>query len=190
MSIIAQDASSTVENRSLTLRGSVGPFLSREQILAAAGECFAQAGYDGTTIRAIAGKLDCSVGSIYRYFADKRQLLLALAERAMRPVLENLEDGGSFEQSRQRYIELAAGNGELYRLQFWLAADGLPPVIEQIITRWSELLASADEAQRQWAMLHGLLMLQAAGSGETLPQPPIATSRWGGDDPAEDMTLL
>ena len=51
--------------------------LSRGQILDATETCLAELGYDGTTIRAIAKRLDCAVGTIYRYFRDKRSLLTA-----------------------------------------------------------------------------------------------------------------
>ena len=57
--------------------GRTPTHLSRDQILDATGRCLASRGYDATTIRTIAGVLDCAVGSIYRYFRDKRELLLS-----------------------------------------------------------------------------------------------------------------
>jgi len=194
MSTITQDAMPRVmEERSLTLRSSAGPFLSREQILDATDACFAQAGYDGTTIRAIAAKLDCSVGSIYRYFRDKRDLLLACGRRMMRPVLTE----PTFERSLGLYMAIADRGREIYRLQFWLAGEGLPDYIGQIIDHWSELLADRDEAKHRWALLHGLLMLgcDPAQIPEMMGREVGASQRglrepfWRSES-AEDMTLL
>ncbi len=46
--------------------------LSQDGILDATEACLQEHGYDGTTIRRIAGRLECAVGTIYRHFTDKR----------------------------------------------------------------------------------------------------------------------
>ena len=164
-----------------------GTFLSREQILDATDACFAKAGYDGTTIRAIAARLDCSVGSIYRYFRDKRDLLLACGRRMMRPVIEE----PTFDRSLAAYRTIATEHGEMYRLGFWLAGHGVPEYIAQIIKRWGELLQDEDEAQRRWAMAHGLLMLGRADETVCDPPPPCPPALIvEPDEELEDMTLL
>jgi AcrR family transcriptional regulator len=54
----------------------------RDQILAAAGICFARHGFAATSMPDIATVADMSVGALYRYFASKEQLFLAVvAER-------------------------------------------------------------------------------------------------------------
>jgi AcrR family transcriptional regulator len=142
-----------------------GGFLSRQHVLDATAACFAEDGYDGTTIRAIAGRLGCAVGSIYRYFADKRQLLDAMAQRTMHAALAGLETGAvRFDDSVREYLNQIEQHREAYRLMFWLAAVGadqpqLPGVIERIIKHWADLLGDADEARRRWALMHGLAML-------------------------------
>lgn len=135
-----------------------GP-LSRRQILDAAAACFAESGYDGMTIRAIAGRLDCSVGSIYRYFADKRDLLIACAERGMAAMVADAQQGrDSFADSCRRYVEAASAQGELYRLWFWLEG-GVPALIERWVDAWAERLGDATEARRRWALAHGAALL-------------------------------
>jgi AcrR family transcriptional regulator len=136
--------------------------LSRAQILEATEACFAEAGYEGTTIRAIAGRLGCSVGSIYRYFEDKRQLLLACAERMLAPAAEAIEAGGTVEASEAVYARQARGHESLYRLRFWLGADarrGVPAIIERILAGWGDRLEDRERTERRWAALHGALML-------------------------------
>jgi len=50
----------------------------RQQILEAAWECFAEKGYQETTIRLIAERMNLSTGIIYSYFKGKDDLLEAI----------------------------------------------------------------------------------------------------------------
>ncbi|MEX0741186.1 MAG: TetR/AcrR family transcriptional regulator [Phycisphaeraceae bacterium] len=159
--------SATMMLRSAPTNGS----LSREQILHATHACYMADGYDGTTIRAIAGRLDCAVGSIYRYFHDKRELLLACGSAVFEPLLEQvqrreLEPAVSF----RRYVELAAEHDALYRLLFWLSvADdrpAVPRVVAELLEAWAEDIA---EAPTYWATAHGLLMLGTPTAQTPLP---------------------
>lgn len=54
---------------------------TRERILAAALELFAEQGFEGATMRGIAERADCSLGLAYRYFRTKEEMVLALYER-------------------------------------------------------------------------------------------------------------
>jgi AcrR family transcriptional regulator len=54
----------------------------RDQILSAAGTCFARHGFAAASMPEIAAVAGLSVGALYRYFASKEQLFLAVvAER-------------------------------------------------------------------------------------------------------------
>lgn len=48
---------------------------TRNAILHAAGDLFAEQGYEATTTHQIASRADVSVGAVYRYFADKEAIL-------------------------------------------------------------------------------------------------------------------
>ncbi len=48
---------------------------TRNSILQAAGEIFAEQGYEKTTTHQIAARADVSVGALYRYFADKEAIV-------------------------------------------------------------------------------------------------------------------
>ena len=52
----------------------------RREILVAAGELFAQEGYESVSLRRIADKVDYSPAAIYLYFEDKADLLHQLCE--------------------------------------------------------------------------------------------------------------
>ena len=51
---------------------------TRERILQVAHALFAESGYEGTTLRDIAEGAGCSLGLLYRYFARREDLALAL----------------------------------------------------------------------------------------------------------------
>jgi AcrR family transcriptional regulator len=53
----------------------------RDQILAAATSMFAEKGYSRATMKAIALRAGLAPGTIYLYFASKRDLILALVDR-------------------------------------------------------------------------------------------------------------
>lgn len=53
---------------------------TREAVLRAAAACFEESGYDETTTAMIARRAGISVGSVYSYFRDKREILIELLE--------------------------------------------------------------------------------------------------------------
>ena len=65
---------------------------TRERILRAAERCFAEAGYDGAHISAIARKAGCSVGAVYFRFKDKDALFFAIAESFAAEIRASLPD--------------------------------------------------------------------------------------------------
>jgi len=58
----------------------------RQEILAAAARIFAEKGYAATTTREVAAAADLAEGTLYNYFANKRELLLAVASEAEAPM--------------------------------------------------------------------------------------------------------
>jgi AcrR family transcriptional regulator len=144
---------------------SASGFLSRQHVIEAAASCFAERGYDGTTVRAIAARLGCSVGSIYRYFSDKRHLLCACAEHALGPAVEACRaPGATLERAVAGYVDCAVTHDELYRLMFFLSvavehSAHRPRRISQIIDGWAPLIGGSTAAERCWALVHGGLML-------------------------------
>ena len=53
----------------------------RPQILDAAEACFTRSGFHRTTMQDVAGEAGMVPGNLYRYFASKDALILALIER-------------------------------------------------------------------------------------------------------------
>lgn len=57
------------------------------RILEAAAELFREAGYEGAKIEAIAAEADVSVGTIYNYYRNKGDLLMAIVSMEVNEVL-------------------------------------------------------------------------------------------------------
>ncbi|MEL7087420.1 MAG: TetR/AcrR family transcriptional regulator, partial [Planctomycetota bacterium] len=139
--------------------------LSRQQILDATDACLQELGYDGTTIRRIAKELGCAVGSIYRYFDDKRALLTAVVQRRFDPVTERIGQKAPIDATANLYSQIAAEQPELYRLMFWLSSIGktthtntLPGVIRDVVDGWADQLGDRRAAEGYWSQLHGSIM--------------------------------
>jgi TetR/AcrR family fatty acid metabolism transcriptional regulator len=71
-------------------------------ILAAAQDVFVRKGYEAAAISDVARTASVSDGLVYRYFASKRDLLLAVLDGFYRRIINNLEQAaasaGSFEE--------------------------------------------------------------------------------------------
>ncbi|MFI4860450.1 MAG: TetR/AcrR family transcriptional regulator [Phycisphaerales bacterium JB063] len=140
--------------------------LDESQVLDATARVLRERGYDGATIRAIARQLDCAVGSIYRYFPDKRALLDGVCQRRFASVADHAELRSGVRTSVLMYARVASEQPELYRLMFWLASVGkqqlseaVPAVVRRVIAGWAESLNDQARAKALWAQLHGFIML-------------------------------
>ena len=131
--------------------------LQPDQILDVTRQSLREFGYEATTIRRIARMLGCAVGSIYRFFTDKRELLMAVAQQQLEPAADEV-DQLSFEQSVGRYLERVAIDSGSYWMMFWLVQGSgspgqLPPVVERIIAGWARKLGDEAQAKSAWAMV-------------------------------------
>ena len=172
-------ATSTAAPRPVSTVPRTPTQLSRQQILEATAACLLDLGYDGTTIRRIAKQLDCAVGSIYRYFDDKRALLAAVVQGRFEPIIDEIERGLPVRAVAASYIDVATEQPELYRLMFWLACVGqtthgntLPRVICRVIDGWAQQLDDPAAAAAFWNQLHGEIMQGRRDERLTLPRVP------------------
>jgi AcrR family transcriptional regulator len=84
----------------------------RNQIVAAAWDCFTENGYHETTLRDIARRMNTSTGVIYRYFKGKDQILEAVNRCGQEGTAHFLDLATSMETSREAIAELLRIYGE------------------------------------------------------------------------------
>jgi AcrR family transcriptional regulator len=102
-----------------------GPSTTREQIVAAARESFAERGYDATSLRAVALKARVDPALVARFFGSKENLLTAALEETMRPAEElagTLE--GDLDTLGERMID--------YMLKVWEEPPGREVMVGMI----------------------------------------------------------
>lgn len=87
-------------------------------ILEAAEGILLEDGYYGLTMDAVASKSNVSKGSVYLRFGCKEDVVLALAQRAVRQRNEMIRRGASFEgRARERVLAIGEAVGLFQRLQ-------------------------------------------------------------------------
>lgn len=108
----------------------------RQEILEAARKVVAQRGIDGLTVEQVAREADFAVGSIYRHFRSKEELIEVVLGELMEPLFEHIEalpgSGAPFaEQLRELIGVVHAQRVEDFPLlQAMLWVPGAFPAIE------------------------------------------------------------
>jgi AcrR family transcriptional regulator len=153
-------------------------------------------GLDSLTLRGVARAAGVSEAAPYRHFANRRELVAAVAEDGFRrlhaAMLENM--GGKagregFKGVGVAYVDFALRNAAVYRVMFGpelAKADDLPDyqrtsrgVLEFVATGIRELQAAGlvgpgdprSMAVVLWATLHGLVMIALDGVAESVETP-------------------
>lgn len=158
----------------------------KEAIKAAAKELFLSKGFERTSMRNIAQLTELSVGTLYLYFKDKNELLLALHNDAfgymMNDLLSHEPKATAFENLEAlgfNYIKFGFENPEMYDLMLVMQApiesiecndkiweDGLQAlaILENMIVECQKdgyfpSKNSSDLAFVIWSFVHGTIVL-------------------------------
>src|SRR4051794_25937658 len=59
----------------------------RTEVLNAARRCFVRSGFHGTTMQDVVTEAGLSTGAVYRYFASKQDMIVAIAEENLSEVV-------------------------------------------------------------------------------------------------------
>lgn len=160
----------------------------RARAVDAATGLFAELGYQGVTLRALAAELGVSPMTPYRYFENKEELFAMVRTEAFRRFADAQRDASktvedpaeSLRALGRAYVEYALDEPDAYHIMFELrqAPAGTYPQLEQEQARAFSCLHAAVEraidagimegnAVRQahflWAQVHGLISLHLAG---------------------------
>ena len=161
----------------------------RELILEAATAMFIEEGYEKTSIRNIAEKIEYSPATIYLYFKDKDELFFAIhqlgfnkLQEAMVPVVTIQDPVEKIRRLGHIYIDFGLNNPEYYDLMFimrapinalkektgldqcWQDGENTFAFLESIIAECIEkkLLRGTDVRQLSiyaWTSVHGMVSL-------------------------------
>ena len=150
----------------------------REQILAAGRRCFLRDGFHATSMQDLFAEAGLSAGSVYRYFASKDDLIVAIAEDNLRAVEAVVHGLARHPQSGSLGEALAEVFSVIERQH---AEHGLGGLAVQV---WSESLRNPEVARRFTVMLTSLRaelaefvrQQQAAGHFEASVAPAAVAS--------------
>lgn len=135
----------------------------RQEILDAARRLVAAQGLEGVTVEQVAREAEFAVGSIYRHFKSKEDLIEALVVDLMSPMIDELEDlpasGLPFEGQLEACVRVAIRHfvEDLPFLQVLLSPTGIP-------TFGSEARAAL---RGQWQRYHGAVVAILDGGHAT-----------------------
>lgn len=136
----------------------------RREILAAAHRCFAQDGFQATTMQDVADEVGLSVGALYRYFDGKEALIEALAEwgkAQKRELMDDVASPGGTEGLADFVVRLAsllppsegAGQAVRFDVRIWgeaLGQQDLEPFVRDSLADLRRLLAGyVEDAQAE-----------------------------------------
>jgi AcrR family transcriptional regulator len=162
---------------------------TRERILDAARHMFVRHGYEATTMRAIANKIEYTPTAIYHHFRNKDALLTELASSDFRALAAAFQKIGRIEDPVERlyrvgdaYVEFALGHPMQYQLMFMTAkpegviansmmhGDPTQDAYAFLRDACTDAIASGrfrpdftdpeELAQILWSSVHGLMALQ------------------------------
>lgn len=158
----------------------------REALIAAASKQIEQIGFEALSLRDLAASLDVSRAAPYRHFADRRELLAAIAADGFK----HLESAALTAMARQAtassrlaagagaYLAFAARRPQLFRLMFvsdlLTQADPRDPSLIQVANsfhqRFESLIAETCTSRDPktikavaltfWSILHGFALLR------------------------------
>ncbi|GMU22333.1 MAG: hypothetical protein AMXMBFR13_24190 [Phycisphaerae bacterium] len=114
----------------------------RKQLLETAAGCFAKYGYRGTTTAKIAAEAGISEPIIYRHFANKRELFIALIEKVGDDVFGNWQQAMRHARSPLEKLQVLLyrnpatsdpWTARVYQLLFHASTETNDPAIQQAI---------------------------------------------------------
>jgi len=159
--------------------------LRRSLLLAARAEIAAN-GAHNLSLSSLARRAGVAQSAPYRHFADRDELLAAVAAEGFEAFTKALRDAeaapggekGALKRMAAAYLRFGEENVEVYRLMFAsaltpnaarasalreAATNSFRPLLERVTAGTSSTKRARQSAYAIWAQLHGLVMLKADG---------------------------
>jgi len=165
-------------------------------VLAAALQCFAERGYDGTPVKQIAERAGVTTGAIYRHFPSKEALAQTLYGQCMRlysDALRQAADGagpvrGRLESALRAALALYRANPDAMTFALLRQHSFMPALPADFVYPIGVIEGLIAEGQRLGQVRDGDAKLLAAISAGCLLRPLIVSqlAAAGSFDPLED----
>jgi AcrR family transcriptional regulator len=180
----------------------------RRRATEAATRLFAEHGYDGVTMRAVADELGVSAMTPYRYVTSKDELFALVRAEAFRRFAERLEASGGkataplarLRRLKKAYVQFAVDEADAYRIMFELRQPDDAARSPELAAQSRRAFGCLHEAVRDavgagalhgdpltvahllWASTHGLVSLHLAGrlSARSLEQLAVVDHELAG----------
>lgn len=132
-------------------RKAVKNELTREMIMEVARELFVTIGYEQTSMRQIAKRLNYSHGAIYYHFKDKAELFLAIVnvdfalldEKLAETMEKDICDNDKLQEVLFRYIEFGLNNQSQYEIMFLIKDEKIRSYLNEAPNKSYERFAKA-----------------------------------------------
>src|SRR5580658_3958842 len=119
----------------------------RDQILSAARRCFLRDGFHATSMQDLFAEAGLSAGAVYRYFAGKEDMIIAIAEENMLDIVDMVHDVAARQPGRPTGAVLADILEMVHAKHVQEGIGGIAVLV------WSEALRSPAIAARFGEML-------------------------------------
>lgn len=183
-------ASSRLTSRPAPSRRRVPAAVRREQILSAARGLFVTEGVDRTSMRAIAAKVGVTPTALYDHFADKAQLMVAIADgffdllhdRMQAAVASERDPIKRLRTAGREYVMFGLEHREEYRLLFMsphTEIKRMMPMRARLRVPAGDPDADVSRGARAFAVLENLMGdLIAAGEIRKVDKATLAETIW------------
>ncbi|MER6221748.1 helix-turn-helix domain-containing protein [Streptomyces sp900105755] len=151
----------------------------RAQIVAAARRCFSRDGFHQTSMPDIATEAGVSAGAAYRYFANKEEIILTIAEDAFRLVFAPVQQLAATTDHASP-AELVAASLDALSTETIIDPAGAEVPVEELlrcgVQSWSELLRNETVRTRAVEGFQGMLasITDALRRGQAAGAVPVA----------------
>lgn len=143
----------------------------RDALLMSGSVLFAEKGYESTTAKEIASHAGVATGTFYRYFSDKRQLLMSLLEDKLESLITPVPNWDNMDPEFFLSSMLKEHFERLHEL-------GLHRVLPELIYRDTALAEVLSEAKRKMHLRILLGLEQAKEKGYTWNDLNLETVAW------------
>ena len=149
----------------------------KNEILQAAKSLFTEKGFEATSIRAIAEKIEYSPATIYLYYKDKNEIVHALHRDGFRLLVSHFEVLNTVSHPFERlkamgraYLQFAVQNPDVYKLLF---------IMEEPLKHVANCFEEWDEGDRAFDILRKTIIeCQAEGYFKKMDNTLLAFTIW------------